>query len=156
MRRLRWIAAAALVLAVAEFLVLFGVVKLIGIPGALLTLVGLSLIGGALLRSEGVRAWRRMRAARGRGPVGDEVLDGVAGLLAALLLLLPGYLTALTGLLMLLPPVRRVVRTWLRGATERRVPSQVAGDLFGPRQVRVRKTAPAAESDEVIEGEIVD
>lgn len=156
--RLRWVPVAILLLGVAEFFALIGIAKLIGTPPAILILVGLSLAGGILLRTEGLRAWRRLRTARrAGGPVGDNVLDGVVGLLAALLLLVPGYLTALAGLLMLVPPIRALARGRLRRATERRVPSHVAGDFFGPRQVRVQKTPPTTEAaDEVIEGEIID
>jgi len=160
--RLRWVPLLVLLLGVAEFLVLVGVAQLIGTPAAVLLVVGLSVLGGVLVRSIGLRGWRRMRAAARSGqPAGDEVLYSVAGLIAALLLLIPGYLSACAGLVMLLPPMRRLMGTKLRKATEKRVPSHVAGDLFGPRQVRVRvqkKTPPGPDggSDEVIEGEIVD
>jgi UPF0716 protein FxsA len=160
--RLRWIPLAVLLLGVAEFLVLVGVSKLVGTPAAVLILVALSVLGGVLVRNEGLRGWRRLRAAARSGqPPGDEALYSVAGLIAALLLLIPGYLTALAGLVILLPPVRRVAGNRLRKATEKRVPSNVAGDLFGPRRVRVqtshKKTPPGQNgSDEVIEGEIVD
>jgi UPF0716 protein FxsA len=160
--RLRWVPLIVLLIGAVEFLVLLGVAKLIGAPAAVLILVGLSVLGGVLVRNIGLRGWRRMRAAARSGqPPGDEVLHSVAGLLAASLLLIPGYLTALAGLVVLLPPVRGLVGTRIRKATERRVPSHVAGDLFGPRRVRVqqahKKTPPGPDGpDEVIEGEIVD
>jgi len=160
--RLRWVPLIVLLLGAVEFLVLVGVANLIGTPAAVLILVGLSVLGGALVRNIGLRGWRRLRAASRAGlPPGEEALYSVAGLLAALLLLIPGYLSACAGLIMLLPPVRGFVGTKLRKATERRVPSHVAGDLFGPRRVRVqnvhKKTPPGPDgSDEVIEGEIVD
>ena len=49
-----------------------------------------------------------------------------------------------SGLLLLVPPVRRLARAGVQRAAERRVSSMVAGDLFGPRRVRVRRGAPAA------------
>ncbi len=156
--RLRWVALAAILLGVAEFVALLGVIQLVGRGWALFGLLILSVVGGVLLRKEGIRAWRRMREARqSKGPVGDNVLDGVVGLTAGLLLLVPGYLTAAAGLLLLVPPIRKFARGWLRRASERRVPSNVAGDLFGPRTVKMEKTPPAdTAADEVIEGEIVD
>jgi len=156
---LRWVPLIFLLLGVAEFFALVGVAKLIGTPAAILILVALSVLGGVLVRSIGLRGWRRLRAAARSGqPPGDEALHSVAGLIAALLLLIPGYLSALAGLITLLPPVRGLVGTRLRKATEARVPSHVAGDLFGPRRVRVQKKTPPGPhgSDEVIEGEIVD
>lgn len=159
MRRLRWVPLAVLLFGAAEFLVLLGVIKLIGTAPAVLILVGLSLLGGVLVRNIGLRGWRRLReAARSGNPPGDQALHSVAGLLAALLLLIPGYLSAVAGLIMLVPAVRRAVGNRLRKATERRVPSHVAGDLFGPRRVRVQKQTPSGPggTDEVIEGEIVE
>jgi UPF0716 protein FxsA len=150
---------AVLLLGVVEFLVLVGIAKLIGTPLAILILVGLSIVGAVLVRNEGLRGFRRLRAAARAGqPPGDEVLYSVAGLIAAFGLLIPGYLSAFAGLVMLVPPMRRLTGTGLRKFTEKRVPSHVAGDLFGPRRVRVQKKTPPgpAGSDEVIEGEIVD
>jgi UPF0716 protein FxsA len=70
------------------------------------------------------------------------------------------------GLLLLVPPVRRLARVGVQRVTERRVSSMVAGDLFGPRRVRVYRGAPqpppappqppAAEPGRAIEGEIVE
>ncbi len=161
-RRLRWVPLGVLLLGAAEFFTLIAVAKLIGNTlVAILILIALSLLGAALVRREGIRAWRRLRTARrAGGPAGDEVLYGVAGLIASLLLLVPGFLTGIAGLLMLLPPVRKLVRDRLRKATEKRVPPRVAGDMFGPRKVRVDTAKPSPQagtaSSEVIEGEIVD
>lgn len=161
MRRLRWIPLAVLVLGAAEFFTLIGLAKLVGLPAAILGLIALSLLGTLLVRREGLRAWRRLRTAReAGGPAGDEVLYGVVGLMAALLLMTPGYLTGVAGLLLLLPPVRKLVRNRFRRATEKRVSSSAASEMFGPRQVKVqttRKPPPkSGAADEVIEGEIVD
>jgi UPF0716 protein FxsA len=159
MKRLRWVPLGVLLLGAAEFFTLIGVAKLIGTPAAIIGLLALSLLGGLLLRREGLMGWRRLRATTNSGkPAGDEVLLSVAGLLAALLLFIPGYLTGVAGLVILIPPVRRFVRDRLRGATERRVSSNVAGDLFGPRKVRVETKHPpkSSTSEDVIEGEIVD
>jgi UPF0716 protein FxsA len=159
MRRLRWAPLGVLVLGAAEFFALVGVAELVGVPAAVLGLIALSLLGVLLVRREGLRGWRNLRAATDSGrPAGDDVLLSVAGLFAALLLLIPGLLSGLAGLLILIPPVRRLVRDRLRGATERRVSSNVAGDLFGPRKVRVTTKHPpkSQTSEDVIEGEIVD
>jgi UPF0716 protein FxsA len=159
MRRLRWVPLGVLVLGAAEFFALWGVSQLVGVPVAVIGLVTLSLLGGLLLRREGLRGWRKLRTTTNSGhPAGDDVLLSVVGLFAALLLLIPGYLTGLAGLLILIPPVRRLVRDRFRRATERRVSSNVAGDLFGPRKVRVTTKHPpkSPTSEDVIEGEIVD
>jgi UPF0716 protein FxsA len=148
-----------LVLIAAEFFVLVALAKWITLAGAIVGLLGLSVIGGLLVKREGLRAWRALQSSQRSGrPAGDEVLSGVVGLAAALLLAIPGYLTGLAGLILLIPPVRRLARTRLRGATERRVRPDTANDLFGPRTVRATTKHPPSPgaSEDVIEGEIVD
>jgi UPF0716 protein FxsA len=159
--RLRWVPLGVLLLIAAEFFVLLAVAKLITLAGAVLGLLALSVIGGLLVKREGLRAWRGLQAAQRSGkPAGDEVLYGVVGLAAALLLAVPGYLTGLAGLILLLPPVRGLARSRIRRATELRVRPDTANDLFGPRPVNVTvtKKPPRGDgaADEVIEGEIVD
>ncbi|MGK5677433.1 FxsA family protein, partial [Micromonospora sp. URMC 106] len=128
-----------------------------------------SLLGLVLLRREGMRAWRGFRASAEAGqPPGRQVTDGLVGLVGALLLAAPGLVSALVGLLLLVPPVRRLARGGVQRAAERRVSSMLAGDLFGPRRVRVRRGAPqpaprptpapptVIDAGRAIEGEIVE
>ena len=160
-----------LLLAVAEIAVFVAVVKSLGVFWALLIIAASSVAGLALLRREGIRGWRAFRAAAEAGrPPGPQVSNSLVGLLGALLLAVPGFLSAVAGLLLVLPPGRILARRGVERATERRVSSAVAGDLFGPRHVRVHQsdpvdepaTAPASAGPpgqivqgEVVEGEIV-
>ena len=86
------------------------------------------LVGAWLARREGARALGAIREAMSlqREPAG-AILDGVLVLVAAVLLITPGVLTDLTGLALLLPPVRQVVREYakrrLRSALDRRITS---------------------------------
>jgi UPF0716 protein FxsA len=151
---------AVLILAIIEIAVFVGVAQLIGFGWALLAVLVLSAAGMFALAREGKRGWRRVRdAARSNSPVGPQAADGIAGAVGALLLFVPGFFTGVVGALLLVPPIRKFAARRVQAITEKRVPSNVAGDLFGPRQVRVQRTPRAAqptETDEVIEGEIVD
>jgi UPF0716 protein FxsA len=71
--------------------------------------------GAALARAEGLRVLGLVRRemAAGRIP-GTALLDGVAILAGGLLLLTPGFITDVMGLLLLLPPSRRWVERRLR------------------------------------------
>jgi UPF0716 protein FxsA len=155
-------------LAVIEIAVFVAVVHAIGAGWALLALVVASVAGLALLRREGVRGWRAFRAAAEAGrPPGAQVSNSLVGLLGALLLAVPGFVTAVAGLLLVVPPGRTLARHAMERATEKRVSSAVAGDLFGPRRVRVRRgdyveddvpqqhTPATPIEGEVVEGEIV-
>jgi len=163
------------VLAVAEIAVFVAVTHAIGGLWAVLLLLASSIAGMLLLRREGIRGWRAFRAAAESGrPPGGQVSNSLVGLLGALLLAVPGFVTAVAGLLLLLPGIRGLARGGIERATARRVSAVVAGDLFGPRRVRVRRGDPvdvadvvdvaeppvrvepgAAIEGEVVEGEIV-
>jgi UPF0716 protein FxsA len=104
---------------------LYVIIKVGGVIGVLPTialLLGVSLLGAALLRHEGRGAWRRFNeslAAR-RFP-GREVADGLLITLGGTLLLTPGFITDAVGLLLLFPPTRAGARRLLRGYVGRRL-----------------------------------
>jgi UPF0716 protein FxsA len=145
--------AITAVVEIASFVLL---ARVIGFGWAALGVLTLSLFGMWLLRREGGRAWRRFRDAAGTGqPPGDQVTDGLVGLGGALLLAVPGYVTGLVGLVLLASPVRTAARAAVRRTAERLLPSAAAGDLFGPRRVRVRQ-GRAQAAGPTIEGEIIE
>jgi UPF0716 protein FxsA len=160
-----------LLLAMAEIAAFVAVVHAIGAFWALLIVLGATIAGLALLRREGVKGWRAFRAAAESGrPPGAQVSNSLIGLLGALLLAMPGFITGVTGLVLLLPGIRGLARRGVEHATARRVSAAVAGDLFGPRRVRVRRGDPVEPEEapvttpvvpagaiegEVVEGEIV-
>ncbi|MDT5035701.1 MAG: protein FxsA [Micromonosporaceae bacterium] len=132
---------AAIAIIVIEIAVFVGVVKLVGLLGAIGGIVALSLVGAWLVPRQGMRAWRRFRhAARAGTPPGGQATDGLIGLIGALLLAVPGFVTALIGAALLTPPLRRYARGRLDRFVQRRMSALMAGDLFGPRRVRVRRT----------------
>ncbi|MET8351612.1 MULTISPECIES: FxsA family protein [unclassified Micromonospora] len=168
-RGLRFVPLALLLAVVVELAVFVLVGRALGFGAAVLLVFAASLLGLALLRREGMRAWRGFRSAASSGqPPGRQVTDGLVGLGGALLLAVPGLVSGLVGLLLLVPPVRRLARSGVQRTAERRVSSMVAGDLFGPRTVRVRQGAPqptprpqteqpvVVDGGRAIEGEIIE
>jgi UPF0716 protein FxsA len=156
-----------LLLAVAEISVFVAVVHALGAFWALLIIAVSSVAGLVLLRREGIRGWRAFRTAAEAGrPPGPQVSNSLVGLLGALLLAVPGFISGIAGLLLVLPPGRILARRGVERATERRVSSAVAGDLFGPRHVRVRQSAPVDEPspapasfgppEQIVQGEVVE
>jgi UPF0716 protein FxsA len=151
----RAIALGVPLVAVAEIAVFVLVGGWIGYGWALLAVLAASFVGMLLLRREGVRAWRGFIAAANAGQhPGERVIDGIVGLGAGVLLTVPGFVTTLGGLVLLTPPARSVARRGVQRWTERRVSAAVAGDLFGPRRVKVHQGTP--EPDDAIEGEIIE
>nr|BFE58643.1 hypothetical protein GCM10020063_031690 [Dactylosporangium thailandense] len=165
MRGLGWAAIGAFLLVIAEITVFVLVAQAIGWGLAIVIGVATMILGCMLVKREGVRAWRRFRATLADGrPAGGEVTDGLTGLIGALLLIVPGFITDAAGLLLLVPPVRAFTGRQVRRVAERRISPAAAGDLFGPRVVRAERgpvTTPApgdtpSISGDVVEGEIVD
>lgn len=156
-RGLRFVPLALLLAALVELAVFVAVGRAAGFGIAVLAVFAASLLGMALLRREGMRAWRGFQtAARAGQPPGTQVTDGLVGLLGALLLATPGLLSGALGLVLLVPPVRRLARAGARRTAERRVSSMVAGDLFGPRRVRVHRGTPQQQQPAAAEPTVVD
>ncbi|HEX8374432.1 MAG TPA: FxsA family protein [Geminicoccaceae bacterium] len=99
-----------LALAGLELLVIVRVAGGIGVLPTLLLLVGIGVLGMMLVRRQGLATIARVQASlqAGRLPVAD-VFEGVCILVAGLLLALPGLLSDVAGVALLLPPLRRLL-----------------------------------------------
>jgi UPF0716 protein FxsA len=93
----------------AELFVAIKVAEAIGVLLTVLLLIAGIPIGVWLTRAEGRAAWRRLSAAVAAGrPPGREVIDGALVLVGGVLFIVPGFITDLLGLLLLLAPSRSV------------------------------------------------
>jgi UPF0716 protein FxsA len=128
---------------VVELLALVAIVDWLGLQATVLLL----LVGGAagmwLVRREGARAAFALADAvrSGRAPhveMSDSALIGFAGLL----FVIPGIVSDLVGLLLVLPPTRALARRRLATVAERRSP--------------VLRTAWIRDGHTVVDGVVVD
>ena len=103
---------------IAELYVIIQVGELIGLWPTLALLLADALLGSFLLKHQGRSAWRRFNEAlaQRRFP-GKEVVDGALILVGGTLLLAPGFLTDIVGVILLVPPTRALVRRLLRRFT---------------------------------------
>jgi UPF0716 protein FxsA len=138
-----------IVVPIAELAVLIQVGQLIGVWWTVALLVADALLGSYLLRTQSRAAWRRFNEAINRGRIPHrEVVDGVLVIFGGVLLLTPGFITDVFGLLFLFPPTRIL----LRGLLVRRGALRLVGAMPGaasPPNGRMR------HSDD-IEGHAVD
>jgi UPF0716 protein FxsA len=171
-RRLGLIALAILTTIAVEVAVFVGVAHLLGLVWAVVLMMAVMALGAWLLQREGTRGWRRFRAASANGhSPGREATNGLVGLLGALLMVVPGFVTSVLGALLMTPVGRRYAGQRMERITERWISPALAGDLFGPRRVRARRGHPTPHptpapmpadplkrdpSREVLEGEIID
>lgn len=113
-RRVRPTRVAALVLLaliIGEILVIRLVAGWLGGGLTFLLLVATSLFGTWCIAHEGRRAWQALgEAVRAGRPPARELADGVLVLLGGLLLLMPGFISDVLGLILVLPFTRGLVR----------------------------------------------
>jgi UPF0716 protein FxsA len=145
-RRFSWslVFVAFLVVPIVEIYVLIQVGQVIGAWWTVLLLIADSIFGSWLLKREGGRAWRALREAleAGRMPA-RELADAALIVFGGALMISPGFVTDVFGLLAILPFTRPVARRALGAVVARRL-----------RVVRdVRRPGPP---DDVVRGEVVD
>lgn len=120
--------AIFIVVPLAELYVIYKVGGAIGVVPTLLLLAADSVLGSLLLKSQGRAVWRRFNDAIGAGRVPhNEVIDGVLVIFGGAFLITPGFLTDVLGLILLLPPTRRMVRAVARRSIEQRAVVTVGG-----------------------------
>jgi UPF0716 protein FxsA len=100
-----------LVAPLAELYVIVQVAGGVGVPETILLLVAVSMIGASLAKWQGISVLRRMQVTISQGKVpSNELVDGGLIMLAAALMIAPGFITDCIAIALLLPPVRAVVR----------------------------------------------
>ena len=118
-----WLLAAAFVVVpLVELAVVLQVRNAIGLGPTLVLLLAVSVLGAAVVRREGARAWRAFRQAVAAGrPPATEVADGAMLLVGGTLLLTPGFVTDVVGLVLVLPPSRALLRRRVTAFVARRL-----------------------------------
>jgi UPF0716 protein FxsA len=119
-----------IVVPIAELAVIIQIGSLIGVWWTIALLIADSILGSLLMRHQGRAVWRRFQAAIAEGRVpARETIDGVLVIFGGALLLTPGFITDILGLVFLLPPTRAVLR---RVLVARFVPRMTRGMTSGP------------------------
>ena len=106
--------ALAIVVGVVEISIIIQVGQWIGFLNTVGLLLLVSLLGAWLVKRQGLGVMVRIREQRSAGRIpATEAFDGALILVAGVLLVIPGFVTDALGLLLLLPPVRAVVRRFV-------------------------------------------
>jgi UPF0716 protein FxsA len=153
--------ALFIVVPIVELWVIIQVGQAIGIVPTLVLLLADALLGSLLLRHQGRGAWRRFNEAlAARRFPAREVADGLMIAVGGTLLLTPGFVTDIFGLVLLVPPSRALVRRLLRVWVARRFvvvgvgmpggqpPDPVPGPEPGRRDYDVEGTAEEIDGEE--------
>ncbi|MDX3855148.1 FxsA family membrane protein [Streptomyces sp. AK02-01A] len=132
----------------------------------LLLLVGGVVLGAVVMKSAGRRAFRNLtetlqRQQRQQREHPGEVLGPDTGsgsggngflMLGGLLIMLPGLITDVLGLVLLVPPVRSVLSRYAERSLERRMSAVAAPGSFGEAFQQARMHQPDGK---VVQGEVI-
>jgi len=154
---------AFVVMPLVEIYAIVQVGQVIGAWWTIALLVVASIAGGWLIKREGGRAWRELVATIQAGRLPHrELADAALILVAGTLMLTPGFVTDVAGVLLVLPFTRPIARRALAAVMMRR---------FGLTATATSTTAfgagpfgspfgsggrPAAGRDDVVQGTVVD
>jgi UPF0716 protein FxsA len=122
MSLVKWIAIGLLLLPLAEIAVFALVAAAIGVLEAFILLLATSAAGVILIRRLGSGRSIRLRTADGRFGVTSAHLNAgdLAHAAGAILLAIPGFLTDIAGVILLIPPARRWIAATVLADWERR------------------------------------
>jgi len=110
MKRYLWV--LIFILPVIEIWSIVQMSSWIGGFNTLIVLIGISLIGAYAAKQEGKKVMFQARTQMNAGQIpGYSFVNGVCVLLGGLLLLFPGFISDIFGLLLLLP----ITRVWFQG-----------------------------------------
>jgi UPF0716 protein FxsA len=114
----RFFALGLILLPIIEIAIFIKVGQTIGLLPTLALVIGAAILGGLLLRQQGVSVLGQLRSNvnSGRMP-GRTIADAMMLGVAALFLVLPGFLSDIVALALLLPPVR----SWIYSSLASRV-----------------------------------
>jgi UPF0716 protein FxsA len=135
--------AVFILVPIAELYVIIQIGGAIGIIPTLFLLVLDSILGTILLRSQGRSAWVAFNRALSENRVpAKEIIDGVLIIFGGALLLTPGFLTDIVGLVLLIPPTRAIVRAFARRFVIGRFAMGPRAAMWGYGQARDRARRP--------------
>lgn len=116
------LAVLFIVVPILELAVIIQIGSAIGALNTIGLMLLSGLVGAWLMKREGLGVVRRIQQTAGAGRVpGVELVDAFLILFGGALMLAPGFLTDILGMMLLLPPVRVVVRRVLRGRFQARI-----------------------------------
>ena len=107
---MKWLVALFIIVPTFELALLMFSGKTLGIMPTILIIIATGIGGAYLAKKQGLRAWRdlQFRMANRETP-GKALVDSVCILLGGLLLLMPGFITDIVGLLLLFSGPRKIL-----------------------------------------------
>lgn len=102
-----------MLLGLAEIATLVAAGRVIGVLGVILLLILGGMTGMSLIRQSGLSIMMLGRSGLNARMASEQAATGLTAFAAGLLFLMPGFLSDMAGLMLLLPPVRSRLSGWL-------------------------------------------
>jgi len=110
-----WLLILFIGIPLLELALLIKVGALIGTLNTILLILVTGILGATLAKQQGLGVIIRIREEMAQGHVpSNELLNGICILVGGFLLLTPGLLTDALGFALLIPPVREIIKKFLR------------------------------------------
>ncbi|WP_047981612.1 FxsA family protein [Ornithinibacillus contaminans] len=123
---MRWLLLAFLIIPAAEIAVFIWAGGIIGPWWVVFLILLTGLIGVTLAKKEGVQTWNRAQQAMQYGQVPTrEILDGICIFIGGVFLFSPGFITDITGFLLVLPWTRDIMKLFLQKIMKKMIDSNV-------------------------------
>ncbi len=114
-----------------ELYLLISIGQVIGAMNTILLVLLTGIVGAWLAQREGVRTIGRIQALLANGEMpGKELIDALLILVAGFVLITPGVVTDVLGLLLLFPVTRSVIRNWLAKNFQQRISDQTVTIVY--------------------------
>jgi UPF0716 protein FxsA len=98
-----------IVVPLIELMILIEIGSVIGSLWTFIIILSTAIIGAKLVRQQGLQTWGRIQQQLAQGEIpAQSLFDGICILISGVLLLTPGYLTDIIGILLLTPPFRAI------------------------------------------------
>ncbi|OMF35897.1 membrane protein FxsA [Paenibacillus sp. FSL H8-0548] len=118
----KWLLAVFIVVPIIEIWGMFQVGSWIGGWNTFFILIIMGLAGAYLARAEGRKVWGEAQRQMQAGQIpGQSLLDGLCVLAGGILLLMPGFLSDIIGITLLIPITRSFYRQVMLNWIEKRI-----------------------------------
>lgn len=127
----KWLLFLFTVVPLVETFLLYVMGQALGFWWTIVFMVATAIAGTYFGKREGLKVWGEWRNALTQGRMPEEgIIGGVLVLLGAALLITPGVLTDITGLLLMIPPSRKFIGKHVRRYLEKKFATPGSGFTY--------------------------
>jgi UPF0716 protein FxsA len=151
---MRSLSTFLLLFVIAEMAALILLGRTFGVLPTILLVLGGGIVGAWVARWQGLRTAMRARSQMAHGVLPTaEMTDGLLIAVAAVLLIIPGVLTDILGLALLLPPTRALLKRAVIGQFTRRSP---LGRFTHEQAYGAPGDGPRSRGDQIIDARVIE